>query len=196
MGISLGLVGLGSFGSAFAPLFKSHPMVDRIALCDSEPDRVKYWAERESFQDKLNPKDVYETLDDICKADLDGLVIITQPFFHAPQLSLKCSRMIAAKGLSRTTDHISKLWISLRFSSIGWIKVITSTEEIPQYACLWRDRCWKQITAGFWLRRSSMSFTSPSGSPCSSVAMRTSLCWWVPVTAFRAVIRTTNGPFP
>ena len=41
MGISLGLVGLGSFGSAFADLFMSHPLVDRIALCDREPERIK-----------------------------------------------------------------------------------------------------------------------------------------------------------
>ena len=85
MGISIGLVGLGAFGSNFAPLFKSHPLVDRIALCDHEPDRIKVWAERESFRDKFDPKDTYESIEDICKADLDALVIITQPWFHAPQ---------------------------------------------------------------------------------------------------------------
>jgi hypothetical protein len=37
MGISLGLVGLGMFGSEFAELFKSHPAVDRVALCDRVP---------------------------------------------------------------------------------------------------------------------------------------------------------------
>ena len=85
MGISIGLVGLGSFGSAFAPLFKHHPLVDRIALCDLEPDRVKTFAERPDFQDKFNPRDAYESLDHICKADLDALVIITQHWLHAPQ---------------------------------------------------------------------------------------------------------------
>lgn len=85
MGISLGLVGLGAFGSSFAPLFKSHPLVDRVALCDIEPDRVKLWAERESFRDKLDPKDTYDSLEDICGTDLDALAIITQPWFHAPQ---------------------------------------------------------------------------------------------------------------
>ena len=85
MGISLGLVGLGAFGSSFAPLFKSHPLVDRIALCDQEPEKLKNWAERPSFQDKLDSRDVFEELDDICKADLDALVIITQPWLHASQ---------------------------------------------------------------------------------------------------------------
>jgi len=85
MGISLGLVGLGAFGSAFAPLFKSHPLVDQIALCDRETDRMAKFAKDPSFQDKFKSSDAYESFDDICKADLDALVIITQPWLHAPQ---------------------------------------------------------------------------------------------------------------
>lgn len=85
MGISLGLVGLGSFGRAFADLFKSHPLVDRIALCDREPERVAAFAGKESWRDKFDEKDAYASLDDICKSDLDALVIITQPWLHAPQ---------------------------------------------------------------------------------------------------------------
>ncbi len=85
MSVSLGLVGLGSFGSQFAPLFKAHPLVDRIALCDREADRIRKFAERESFQQKLHPSDAYDSLDEICEADLDALVIITQPWLHAPQ---------------------------------------------------------------------------------------------------------------
>ena len=85
MGISLGLVGLGSFGRAFADLFVSHPLVDRIALCDLEPERIAAVAERASFACKFDPKDAYNSLDAICTSDLDALVIITQPWLHAPQ---------------------------------------------------------------------------------------------------------------
>ena len=85
MGISLGLVGLGAFGSAFADLFMSHPLVDRIALCDREPERVQRFAEKESWKRKFNPRDAYASLDEICRSDLDALVIITQPWLHAPQ---------------------------------------------------------------------------------------------------------------
>ena len=85
MGISLGLVGLGSFGSSFAALFKAHPLVDRIALCDREPERVAKFAENPAFQDKFNPSDGYDSLEEICKTDLDALVIITQPWLHAAQ---------------------------------------------------------------------------------------------------------------
>jgi predicted dehydrogenase len=85
MGISLGLVGLGSFGSVFADLFMGHPLVDRIALCDRQPERIKVFAERPSWQLKFDPRDAYESLDDICRSDLDALVIITQHWLHAPQ---------------------------------------------------------------------------------------------------------------
>lgn len=85
MGISLGLVGLGAFGSVFAPLFKSHPLVNRIAFCDRNPDALARFANDPFYRDKFNPRDVYASLDDIVKSDLDALVIITQPWLHAPQ---------------------------------------------------------------------------------------------------------------
>ena len=85
MGIKLGLVGLGLFGKHFAKLFKSHPLVDKIALCDCETEKVKTFLEDPFMADKVSATDCYESLDDICKADLDALVIITQPWLHAPQ---------------------------------------------------------------------------------------------------------------
>ncbi len=85
MGISIGLVGLGEFGSHFAELFKEHPLVSRVALCDREPDRIRRIAEKPSFHEKFNPRDAYASLEDICRSDLDALVIQTQPWLHAPQ---------------------------------------------------------------------------------------------------------------
>lgn len=85
MGISLGIVGLGSYGAAFAGRFKSHPAVDRIALSDREPERIEAFAKKESFQDKFDESDAYTSFDEICRADLDALVIMTQPWLHAEQ---------------------------------------------------------------------------------------------------------------
>jgi len=85
MGISIGLVGLGSFGSVFAPLFKNHPLVSRIGICDREPAVVERFIRDPFYQDKLDPRDCYDSLDAICKADFDALAIITQPWLHAPQ---------------------------------------------------------------------------------------------------------------
>ena len=85
MSISIGLVGLGEFGSAFVELFARHPLVNRIALCDREPERIKAFAKKEWLNGKFNERDTYSTLSEICKSDLDALVIITQQWLHAPQ---------------------------------------------------------------------------------------------------------------
>ena len=70
MGISLGIAGLGAFGSTFAHLFKRHPLVDRIALCDREPERVKRFACDPSFQDKFTATDAYDSLEELCASNL------------------------------------------------------------------------------------------------------------------------------
>ena len=85
MGISLGIVGLGAFGSSFADLFMSHPLVDRIALCDREPDRIARFAGLEYWQGKFNSRDAYASLDDICASDVDAIALFTQHWLHAPQ---------------------------------------------------------------------------------------------------------------
>ncbi len=38
--INVALVGLG-FGGAFAPIYKEHPDVGEVTLCDPNPDRLK-----------------------------------------------------------------------------------------------------------------------------------------------------------
>ncbi|MCY3707272.1 MAG: Gfo/Idh/MocA family oxidoreductase [Caldilineaceae bacterium] len=85
MGISLGIVGLGSFGSSFADLFMNHPLVDRIALCDREPDRIARFAGLDHWQAKFHPRDAYASLDEICASDIDAVALFTQPWLHAPQ---------------------------------------------------------------------------------------------------------------
>jgi len=79
MGISLGIVGIGSFGRAFVSLFRDHPLVDRIALCDVQADRLSAAAK------EFRIAETYASLDEICKSDIQALAIITQPWLHAPQ---------------------------------------------------------------------------------------------------------------
>ena len=85
MGIKIGLLGLGSFGSCFAPLFAAHPGVDSVLLCDAEDSKVKKWAENPIVAKKLAKGGCFSSLDDLCKTDCDAIAIITQPWLHAPQ---------------------------------------------------------------------------------------------------------------
>jgi predicted dehydrogenase len=79
MGISVGCVGVGSFGQSFVPLFQNHPLVDRIALCDVDQDKLSKCSK------EFGISEVYSSLEDACKSDLDALIIITQHWLHAPQ---------------------------------------------------------------------------------------------------------------
>ena len=75
MGISIGIIGLGSFGSSFVELFNAHPLVERIALCDREPERVAAFSNRPSLQNKLAPRDLYSSFEEICRSNLQALAI-------------------------------------------------------------------------------------------------------------------------
>jgi predicted dehydrogenase len=83
--VSLGIVGLGSFGGMMADLFASHPLVGRIALCDREPERIAAFATKPSCQKKFSAEDAYDSLDAICRSDLDAIALFTQHWLHAPQ---------------------------------------------------------------------------------------------------------------
>lgn len=77
--ISVGIVGCGRFAPGFIGLFRDHPLVHRVALCDIVPERVK------SNLEKFELTEGYATLDEVCQSDLDAVVIMTQPWLHAPQ---------------------------------------------------------------------------------------------------------------
>ena len=77
--ISVGMVGLGQFGSGFVKRFKAHPDVSRVALCDLRADRLAEIARESGI------RETYDSLDAICRSDLNALVIMTPPWMHAPQ---------------------------------------------------------------------------------------------------------------
>ena len=79
MGIRIGIVGVGDFARSFIPLFKSHPDVEGVALCDILADRL---AERAR---EFRVRETFATLDALLASDVDAVVIMTQPWLHAPQ---------------------------------------------------------------------------------------------------------------
>lgn len=81
MGIKLGMVGLGSFAQCFIPLFKAHPLVDEVTLCDLDPEKL----EANSKMYGINNKS--PSLDHLLTTDVDAVAIITQNWMHAPQAS-------------------------------------------------------------------------------------------------------------
>jgi predicted dehydrogenase len=79
MGLKVGMVGLGQFGREFVSLYRRHPAVSRLALCDIDSERLAAVARAHGISE------CFSSLDEICRTDLDALVIITQPWLHCQQ---------------------------------------------------------------------------------------------------------------
>lgn len=79
MGIKLGVCGLGTFGSAFLPLFQAHPDVEEVCVADLDPQRLN------EVTYKHHIRRTFESLDDLCRSDVDAVALFTQRWLHGPQ---------------------------------------------------------------------------------------------------------------
>lgn len=79
MGITVGICGVGSFAQCFIPLFKHHPEVEQVILCDLDKEKLKGNAQKHEIPDSC------ASLDELCQTDVDAIVIITQHHIHGPQ---------------------------------------------------------------------------------------------------------------
>src|SRR5688500_16474428 len=84
MSIKVGMVGVGAFAHSFIPLFKAHPLVSDVTLCDLDPRKLKEASEQFGIS-KTSP-----SLDDLLgrgpsTGGVDAVAIITQHWLHAPQ---------------------------------------------------------------------------------------------------------------
>lgn len=79
MGIRIAIVGAGAFAREFIPLFKAHPQVEQVVLCDREAKKLADAAGRFDIADTLRD------LDAACASDVDAIAIFTQNWLHGPQ---------------------------------------------------------------------------------------------------------------
>lgn len=79
MGIRVGVCGVGSFARCFIPLFKAHPNVDNVVLCDLDEEKLTARCAEFEIEDRCG------SLDELCERDVDAIAIITQHHLHGPQ---------------------------------------------------------------------------------------------------------------
>lgn len=79
MGIRIGVCGVGAFARHFIPLFKAHPDVENVVLCDLDAQKL----DERCFQFEID--DSCGSLDELCEWDVDAIAIITQHHLHGPQ---------------------------------------------------------------------------------------------------------------
>ena len=64
MSLRIGIVGTGAFAQGFIPLFKAHPLVEQIILCDLDGEKLSQNAARHHIAE-TSP-----SLDALCAADV------------------------------------------------------------------------------------------------------------------------------
>ncbi len=79
MSLRLGIVGTGAFAQHFITLFKTHPGVEQVVLCDLDAEKLKTNAEKHGIPD-TSP-----SLDHLCATGVDAVAIFTQNWLHGPQ---------------------------------------------------------------------------------------------------------------
>lgn len=77
MPFSLGIIGIGQFGTHFAQLFAAHPEIDAVYAVDSVPERIDaYEAQESKFAGR------FDTVEELLASDVDAVAIFTQRWTH------------------------------------------------------------------------------------------------------------------
>jgi predicted dehydrogenase len=106
MSIQVGICGTGSFADHFIPLFKAHPEVDQVVLCDLDAKKLKDKAEKHDLPV------TYPSLDELCQSDVDAIALFTQHHVHGPQAiqALKSGKHVySAVPAAISLDEITTL---------------------------------------------------------------------------------------
>lgn len=106
MSISVGIVGVGAFAQHFIPLFKAHPLVERVVLCDVDAAKLQKNAATHEISE-TSP-----SLDALCDSSVDAIALFTQNWAHGPQAvqAIKAGKDVySAVPSAITIDEITRL---------------------------------------------------------------------------------------
>ncbi|MGO4591263.1 Gfo/Idh/MocA family protein [Paenarthrobacter sp. 2TAF44] len=78
MTFSIGVLGVGQFGSQFAHLFKLHPGVNAVYVVDELPERAA------AAQERWGLDGVLGSFEELLESDVDAVAIFTQRWTHGP----------------------------------------------------------------------------------------------------------------
>jgi predicted dehydrogenase len=135
MGMRIGICGAGGFAGCFIPLFKAHPEVDEVILCDLKPEKLKEKCDEFGI-DKTCP-----SLDELCQTSVDAIVIITQHHLHAPQAmqALRSGKHVySAVPTGISVEEVSELVRTVE--ETGLIYMLGETSYYSSTAVYCRDR--------------------------------------------------------
>ncbi|MDN5685729.1 MAG: Gfo/Idh/MocA family oxidoreductase [Brachybacterium sp.] len=80
MSFTLGIVGIGQFGSHFAELFAAHPEIEALYAVDAVPERIDAVENREGSRVRFARR--FDTYEELLASDVDAVAIFTQRWTH------------------------------------------------------------------------------------------------------------------
>ena len=133
--IRVGIVGTGAFAQSFIPLFKAHPLVENIVLCEMNPTKLQENSKKHAIPDTCL------SFDELCRKDVDAVAIFTQNWLHGPQ-AVKALRAgkhtYSAVPASITMEEITDLVKTVK--ETGKIYMVGETSYYYPCALYCRER--------------------------------------------------------
>ncbi|WP_152352360.1 Gfo/Idh/MocA family protein [Brachybacterium subflavum] len=80
MSFTLGIVGIGQFGTHFAELFSAHPDISAVYAVDSVPERIDAIEQRERNPVRFAGR--FSSVEELLASDVDAVAIFTQRWTH------------------------------------------------------------------------------------------------------------------
>ncbi|OGV63797.1 MAG: hypothetical protein A3K19_04945 [Lentisphaerae bacterium RIFOXYB12_FULL_65_16] len=133
--IRVGICGTGAFSRNFIPLFKAHPLVREVVLCDLDK------AKREQAATRYGIAKTCPGLDELCQSDVDAIAIFTQNWMHGPQAAqaLKSGKHVySAVPSAVTMEEITALVETVK--TTGRIYMVGETSYYYPCALYCRER--------------------------------------------------------
>jgi predicted dehydrogenase len=128
MKVKIGIAGCGRFSTQFIPLFKDHPLVEKVALCDLIPERAN------DFSKMYQIKDIFYSYEELLKSDINCVYVCSQRQLHAPMVldALDAGKHVfAAVPIANSIEDIQKIVEKVESTGLTYMTVETSY----YYAC-------------------------------------------------------------
>lgn len=112
----IAIVGAGVWGDTHAAIYREHPMVDPVAICDKNEERARALAE------KYGLKKVYTDVDDLLRdGEFEAVSIVTPDHLHA-DIAVKCANakkhMLIEKPLATTREDVFRIVDAVRANGV------------------------------------------------------------------------------
>ncbi|MFF2843116.1 Gfo/Idh/MocA family protein [Paenarthrobacter sp. NPDC057981] len=123
MTFSIGVVGVGQFGSQFAHLFKLHPGVSAVYAVDELPDRAA------AAQQRWGLDGTMASFEELLESDVDAVAIFTQRWTHGPlvERALRAGKHVySAVPMAISEEEIERIIEAVRETKLVYAMGETS----------------------------------------------------------------------